>query len=359
MPVVKPTMQDPRSQYSRIILPQHQDHPGLVGPMHPAPDHGEESYVGSGRLMGRKALITGGDSGIGRAVAIAFAREGADVAINFLPTEQDDANQVAQLIEQAGRKAVLIPGDIQDETFCQSLVTQAHEALGGLDILVNNASTMKSFDSLAETPTAEFDTIMKTNVYSLFWITKAAMELLPPGAAVINTTSEQAYSPTPRIGVYAMTKAAIASFTKGMAPPMMKKGIRINGVAPGPFWTPMQATGVPALMLPVLGHSLPLGRMGQPAEIAPVYVFLASQEASYVTGEIYGVTGGEGIARTGLSPRFEQHTSTHWGVVRMSRYSQAQQQALHSFDGLRSALPSVLLVGLPALALSRCARPSV
>ena len=290
-------MQDPRTQYPQPpFKPQHQSHPGLAKEMSPEPDNGESSYIGTGRLKGRKALVTGADSGIGRAVAIAFAREGADVAIGYLPSEEADAKEVLKLIDKAGVKAVAVPGDISQESFCQAMVAKAEKELGGLDILVNNAGTMSSHTDLLEVKSVEFDTTMKTNVYALFWITQAAMPLLKPGASIINTASVQAYEPSRGIVDYAMTKAAIVAFTKGMAKQLMDKGIRINAVAPGPFWTPIQPSGQPPEKLAELGKEVPFGRPGQPVEIAPVYVLLASQEGSYITGEIYGVTGGMGIA---------------------------------------------------------------
>ncbi len=290
-------MQDPRTQYPQPpFKPQHQSHPGLAKEMSPEPDNGESSYIGTGRLKGRKALVTGADSGIGRAVAIAFAREGADVAIGYLPSEEADAKEVLKLIDKSGVKAVAVPGDITEESFCKAMVAKAEKELGGLDILVNNAGTMSSHTNLLEVTSAEFDTTMKTNVYALFWITQAAMPLLKPGASIINTASIQAYEPSRGIVDYAMTKAAIVTFTKGMAKQLMDKGIRINAVAPGPFWTPIQPAGQPPEKLAELGKEVPFGRPGQPVEIAPVYVLLASQEGSYITGEIYGVTGGMGIA---------------------------------------------------------------
>ena len=290
-------MQDPRSQYPQPpFKPQHQAHPGLAKEMNPKPDNGESSYVGVGKLKGRKALVTGADSGIGRAVAIAFAREGADVAIGYLPSEESDAQEVLKLIEKSGVKAVALPGDIEDESFCRSMVESAAKELGGLDILVNNAGTMSSHTDLLEVTSAEFDKTMKTNVYALFWITKAAIPLLKPGASIINTASVQAYEPSRGIVDYAMTKAAIVNFTKGVAKQLIDKGIRVNAVAPGPFWTPIQPAGQPPEKLAELGKEVPFGRPGQPVEIAPVYVLLASQEGSYITGEIYGVTGGMGIA---------------------------------------------------------------
>ena len=291
-------LRDPRSQYpgpgSSIEL---QGTPGTQQAMSVKPDCGETSYRGSGRLEGRKALLTGADSGIGRAAAIAFAREGADVAISYLPAEQEDAEEVAQLVRDAGRKAVLLPGDITSEAFCQGLVADAVTQLGGLDILVNNASQMGSTEGLLATTSERFDSLMKTNVYSLFWITKAAVPHLPPGSAIINTTSIQGYDPTPGIFDYAMTKAAIANFTKGLAEPLMgEHGIRINAVAPGPVWTPLQEANGEEEKLKKLGQNTAFGRPGQPAELAPVYVLLASEEGSYLTGEVYGVTGGSGIA---------------------------------------------------------------
>ncbi len=297
MPQDRLDMQDPRKQYPQPPFePQHQSQPGLAKEMSPQPDNGESSYAGSGKLKGRKALITGADSGIGRAVAIAFAREGADVAICYLPEEEADAKAVVQQIKAAGVNAVALPGDIANQAFCKAMVEQAHAELGGLDILVNNAGTMSSSPDLLDVTLDEFDRTMKTNVYALFWITQAAIPLLKPGSSIINTTSVQAYKPSSGIVDYAMTKAAIVTFTKGMVKQLMEKGIRINAVAPGPFWTPIQPSGQPPEKLAQLGTEVPLGRPGQPVEIAPVYVLLASQEGSYITGEIYGVTGGLGIA---------------------------------------------------------------
>ncbi len=298
MPTDRVTPQDPRSQYpgppSSVEI---QSAPGTQTEMTQKPDCGELSYKGSGRLRGRKALLTGADSGIGRAAAIAFAREGADVAINYLPEEQDDAEEVAKYIREAGCKAVLLPGDISHEGVCQRLVADAVEQLGGLDILVNNAGKMGKTEGILDTTTQRFDTLMKTNVYALFWITKAALPHLKPGGSIINTTSVQGYDPTPTVFDYAMTKAAIANFTKGLSKPLMEEhGIRINGVAPGPIWTPLQEADGSKEKLKKLGGETPYNRPGQPVELAAVYVLLASQEASYITGEIYGVTGGLGIA---------------------------------------------------------------
>ncbi|MEH2208081.1 MAG: SDR family oxidoreductase [Nostoc sp.] len=291
-------MQDPRQQYPAPPFPQQpQPVPGLAQKMQPQPDHGEQSYIGCGKLAGRKALVTGADSGIGRAVAIAFAREGADVAIGYLKSEEADAQEVIQLIEQSGRKAVALPGDITDEYFCQKLVTDAVQSLNGLDILVNNAGAQTSYPSISDITTEHFDKVMKTNLYALFWITKAAVPHLLPGASIINTTSIQAYQPSASLLDYAMTKAGIENFSKSLAKQMIHKGVRVNAVAPGPFWTPLQPSGGQTQeKIEKFGSEVPLGRPGQPVEIAPVYVLLASQEGSYITGEVYGVTGGIGIA---------------------------------------------------------------
>ena len=274
---------------------QQQAWPGLAGKMHPRPDHGETSYQGSGRLQGRKALITGGDSGIGRAAAIAYAREGADVAINYLPAEEPDAQEVLQLVRAAGRKAVAIPGDIRDEAFCKRLVADAARQLGGIDILVNNAARQVAQDSILDISSAQFDETFKTNVYAMFWITKAAIPLMAPGAAIINTSSVNAYDPGENMIDYAATKGAIMIFTKGLAKQLASKAIRVNAVAPGPFWTPLQVTGgQPKDKLPSFGKDTPLGRPGQPAELAGIYVLLASHESSYTTGQVYGAVGGRG-----------------------------------------------------------------
>lgn len=277
------------------FLPQHQDWPGLASKMHPKPDHGEKSYRGSGRLNGRKALITGGDSGMGRAAAIAFAREGADVAINYLSAEEPDAREVADLIRAAGRKAVTIPGDIRDETFCQQLVSNAADQLGGLDILVNCAGYQQSSDAITDLTTEQFDWTFKTNVYALFWITKAAMAHLGKGSAIINTASIEAFEPDENLLDYAPTKASIVAFTKSLAKQVAAKGIRVNAVAPGPIWTPLQVVGgQPEKKLVVFGGNTPMKRPGQPAELAGIYVLLASNEDSYATGQVYGAQGGRG-----------------------------------------------------------------
>jgi len=274
---------------------QKQPIPGLASKMDPVPDHGETSYRGTGRLTGRKALITGGDSGIGRAVAIAYAREGADVAIGYLPDEESDAAEVIQLIEAEGRKAVAIPGDIRDEAFCQSLVQQAVDQLGGLDILVNNAGRQQFNESIRTLSTEDFDATFKTNVYAMFWITKAAVEHLPRGAVIINTSSVQAYQPSPILLDYAQTKASIVAFTKALAQQLGEEGIRVNAVAPGPYWTPLQVCGgQPQEKVKKFGASAPLGRPGQPVEIAPLYVTMASSESSYTSGQVWCSDGGTG-----------------------------------------------------------------
>jgi NAD(P)-dependent dehydrogenase (short-subunit alcohol dehydrogenase family) len=291
-------MQDPRHQYPAPPFPeQPQPAPGLTSKLNPPADHGEESYKGSGRLAGRRALITGGDSGIGRAVAIAYAREGADVAISYLPSEQQDADEVIALIHEAGRKGVALPGDLTDETYARELAKRAAAELGGLDVLVVNAGHQKSFESFDQITTEDFDTTMRTNLYAMFWLTQEASLLLPPGAAIITTASVQAYEPSTTIMHYATTKAGIVAFTKALASELIEKGIRANAVAPGPFWTPLNPSGGSSQeKVKTFGQASKFGRPGQPVEIAPVYVLLASQEGSYITGEVYGVTGGEGIA---------------------------------------------------------------
>jgi len=284
------------SQYPRPPFDvEPQSWPGLVSKMNPPPDHGETSYRGSGRLRGLRALITGGDSGVGRAAAIAFAREGADVAINYLPAEETDAQDVAKLIRAEKRNAVLLPGDIRDEPFCEKLVADAVGALGGLDILVNNAARQAAQDSILDITTEQFDDTFKTNVYAMFWITKAAIPHMKPGAAIINTTSVNAYEPDEGIIDYASTKAAIMIFTKGLAKQLACKGIRVNAVAPGPVWTPLQVSGgQKPENLKGFGQSTPMKRPGQPVELAPLYVLLASAESSYSTGQVFGAVGGRG-----------------------------------------------------------------
>jgi NAD(P)-dependent dehydrogenase (short-subunit alcohol dehydrogenase family) len=288
-------MRNPLTQYPKPpFKPQHQDPPGLACMMDPRPDHGETSYRGSGKLPGRKALITGGDSGIGRAAAIAFAREGADVAFGYLPAEESDAQEVVELIRAEGRKAIPLPGDIRDEQFCQKLVDDAAAGLGGLDILVSNAAKQVYQESLSDISTDQFDATFRTNVYAMFWITKAALTHLKPGATIICTTSINAYDPSPGILDYAMTKGAIAIFIKGLAKQLTPKGIRVNGVAPGPVWTPLQPSGGQSPENVVtFGGDVPMGRPGQPAELAASYVLLASPESSFMSGVILGNTGGK------------------------------------------------------------------
>ncbi len=272
---------------------QQQPAPGLQADMHPKPDCGEESYRGCCKLVGRKALVTGGDSGIGRAAAIAYAREGADVAINYLPEEQRDAEEVKKYIEEAGRKAVLIPGDISDENFCKQLVEKAHEQLGGLDIIALVAGKQVAVKNFEDISTEQLVKTFQVNVFSLFWILQPALKYLPAGASIITTTSIQAYRPSELLLDYAATKAAIMAFSRALAKQLAKKGIRVNAVAPGPIWTPLQVSGgQPPEKLKEFGSTTPLGRAGQPAELAGVYVFFASPESSYVTAEVYGVTGG-------------------------------------------------------------------
>ena len=292
------TMQDPRKQYPSPPFPkQPQPAPGLARKMDPKPDHGEKSYKGSGRLSGRKALITGGDSGIGRAAAIAYAREGADVAIGYLPEEEADAKEVIAVIEAEGRKALGLAGDVTDEAWCKDMVRRAVDGLGGLDILVINAARQQFRKSVAEVSTDDFDQTMKTNLYALHWIAQAAVPHLPPGAAIITTASIQAYEPSPILLDYATTKAGIVAYTKALAKQVIEKGIRANVVAPGPFWTVLQPSGgQPDEKVQQFGKDSDFGRPGQPVELAPVYVLLASQEASFINGEVYGVTGGKGIA---------------------------------------------------------------
>ncbi len=287
-------MQNPLEQYPKPEFPkQPQPVPGLASKMQPVPDHGEMSYKGFGRLKGRKALVTGGDSGIGRAAAIAFAREGADIVLNYLPEEEPDADEVVQLVEAEGRKAIKIPGDLKNESFCQELVRRAHEELGGLDLLVNVAGRQTSQQDISDITTEQFDETFKTNVYALFWICKAAIPLMPQGSTVINTASIQAYQPSETLLDYAPTKSAIVAFSKALSKQVLPKGIRVNVVAPGPFWTPLQVSGGQTQdKIEIFGSEVPMKRPGQPAECAPIYVFLASQESSYITGEVFGVTGG-------------------------------------------------------------------
>ena len=295
-PAASQGLQDPTTKYPKPPFDgQVQPWPGLASKMDPRPDHGETSYKGSGRLAGRKALITGGDSGMGRAAAIAYAREGADVAIVYYPTEEPDAREVIDLIKAEGRKAVAIPGDLREEAFCRQVVEKAVSGLGGLDIVVSNAGRQQSHQSILEISTEQFDWTMKTNIYAPFWIIKAALPHLQPGSAIIGTTSEQAYDPSPDLYDYAQTKAATMNYIKSLAKQLGPKGIRVNGVAPGPIWTPLQVSGgATQEKVKSFGGSTPLGRPGQPAELASIYVQLAAGDASYATGQVYGSSGGAG-----------------------------------------------------------------
>jgi NAD(P)-dependent dehydrogenase (short-subunit alcohol dehydrogenase family) len=290
-PVQDPTTKYPKPPYKFVKQPW----PGLASKMEPPPDHGEKSYKGSGRLMGRKALITGGDSGMGRAAAIAYAREGADVVINYFPTEEPDAKEVIALIRAEGRKGIAIPGDLRDAKFCRELPMKAMQELGGLDILVMNAGRQQEFAQITDMPDEEFDWIIKTNIYAPFYILKTALPHLKPGSTIIATTSEQAYDPSPDLYAYAQTKAATMNYVKSLAKALGPKGIRVNGVAPGPIYTPLQISGgATEQKFTNFGGQYPLGRAGQPAELASIYVQLAAQDASYTTGNVYGAGGGNG-----------------------------------------------------------------
>lgn len=291
-----PQPEDPTTKYPRPpFKAQTQPWPGLASKMEPRPDHGEKSYKGSGRLKGRKALITGGDSGIGRAVAIAFAREGADVAINYFPNEEEDAQEVIKLIKAEGRKAIAIPGDLRDEAFCKKLVEKAVSDLGGLDILVSNAARQQAQKSILDITSEAFDATIKTNIYAPFWIIKSALPHLKPGASIIGTTSVQAQDPSEDLYDYAQTKAATTNYVRSLAKQLGPQGIRVNGVAPGPIWTPLQVSGGAYMeKLTQFGGDTPLGRPGQPVELASIYVQLAAYDASYATGQVYGAAGGGG-----------------------------------------------------------------
>ncbi len=288
------TLTDPAALYADIEPEkQRMSEPGLDADLTDKADLGEGSYRGTGRLTGRKALITGADSGIGAATAIAYAREGADVAMSYLPEEKEDADRIAGILADAGATVLQLPGDLRDPAYCRDLVAKTVDALGGLDILVNNGGKQVAVDDLADISDEQFDDTFKTNVYAMFWITKAALPHLKPGATIINTTSIQAYSPSETLVDYASTKATINNFTKGLSQQLAPKGIRVNAVAPGPIWTPLQPSGgQPQDKLPSFGEQTPLGRMGQPAELAPAFVFLASAESSYVIGETLNVNGG-------------------------------------------------------------------
>jgi NAD(P)-dependent dehydrogenase (short-subunit alcohol dehydrogenase family) len=287
--------QDPTTQYPQppyAEQDQRDQHPGLESEMQPRPDYGEETYKGSGKLEGKKAIITGGDSGIGRAVALAFAREGADVLISYLEEEEPDAQETMQVIEDAGRKAVKIPGDVSEESQCQAIVQKAVEEFGQIDVLVNNAAHQMTVNGIADVSTELLDRTFKTNIYAMFWLSKASLPHMQPGGSIINVCSIQAYQPSPTLLPYSSTKGAIISFTKGLAQEVVQYGLRANSVAPGPVWTPIIPASMPGETVSQFGGTSPMGRPAQPAELAPAFVFLASQESSYVNGETLGVTGG-------------------------------------------------------------------
>jgi NAD(P)-dependent dehydrogenase (short-subunit alcohol dehydrogenase family) len=287
------TRQDPTQQHPQDIAAEQLEHPGLEGDMRTAPDFGEDTYRGSGKLTGRRAVITGGDSGIGRAVALAFAREGADVVLSFLDEEAEDARETVRVVEAAGRTAVTMPGDLQDQGYCRQLIEGAVQQLGGIDILVNNAAYQMVRDGIAGISPEELDRTFRVNVFAMFHTCRAALEHMEAGAAIINTASVQAYQPSPELMAYAATKAAIVNFTANLAQETVERGIRVNAVAPGPVWTPLIPATMPEEKVEDFGaDESPMGRAGQPAELAPAYVFLASQESSYITGETIRVTGG-------------------------------------------------------------------
>jgi NAD(P)-dependent dehydrogenase (short-subunit alcohol dehydrogenase family) len=286
------TPQNLQAQKPSSFPAQEQQPPGLESEMNPQPDYGADSYRGSGKLQGKTALITGGDSGIGRAVALCFAREGADVAIAYL-NEDTDAQQTVEIVQQAGRKCLSIAGDIQQESHCQELIDRTVGEFGNLDILVNNAAFQMTYESIEEIPSDEFDRTFKTNVYAMFYLCKAAIPLMKPGSSIINTSSINASVPNPKMLAYAATKATIANFTAGLAQSVAEKGIRVNSVAPGPIWTPLIPSTMPKEKVESFGKEVPMQRAGQPAEVAPLYVMLASDEASYVSGAVIPVTGGK------------------------------------------------------------------
>ena len=285
---------DPKTQGPKPEYPQKPiDPPGSIEEMNPKADHGETSYKGLGRLTDRVAVITGGDSGIGRAVAIAYAREGADVLISYLPEEEDDAQDTAQWVRKAGRKGITVAGDIQDERHCRSIIDRAFAEFGHLDILVNNAAYQMTHEKIEEFSTEEFDRTFKTNVYAMFWLCRAALPRMKAGSSIINTASIQGYEPSPQLLAYAPTKAAIINFTKALSQIAMKQGVRVNAVAPGPVWTPLIPSTMPEERFKKFGKDTDFERAAQPLEIAPVFVFLASNEARFVNGEVYGITGGK------------------------------------------------------------------
>jgi NAD(P)-dependent dehydrogenase (short-subunit alcohol dehydrogenase family) len=290
------TRQDPTQQYSQPEYPeqdQRDQHPGLEGEMRPEPDYGYDTYRGLGRLKGQTAVITGGDSGIGRAVALAFAREGADVLISYVSEEEPDAQETAQVVEEAGKKAIKVPGDISEEAQCQAVVQRAVDEFGKIDVLVNNAAHQMTVDGIADISTELLDRTFKTNIYAMFWLVKAAIPHMPEGGSIINVCSIQAYQPSPTLLPYSTTKGAIITFTKGLAQEVIQYGLRANSVAPGPVWTPIIPASMPGETVSQFGGTSPMGRPAQPAELAPAFVFLASQESSFVNGETLGVTGGQ------------------------------------------------------------------
>ena len=286
-------MEDPRAAEAQPPFPeQAQEMPGSEAAMDPAPDYGEATYRGLGRLEGRAAVVTGADSGIGRAVALAFAREGADVLVSYLD-EDDDAAETCRVVEAAGRKAVPVPGDLSDEAHCRAVVDRAVDAFGHIDVLVNNAAYQMKREGIEDLPSDEIEHVFRTNIFAMFWLCKAAVPHLQPGSTIINTTSIQTYQPSPELLHYAATKGAISTFTKGLAEEVAERGIRVNAVAPGPIWTPLVVMSFPAEKNAQFGADTPLGRPGQPGELAPLYVFLASEESSYISGEVIGATGGK------------------------------------------------------------------
>ena len=293
------TQQDPTQQYPQPEYPeqtQMDQHPGLEQDMAPEPDYGVETYRGSGRLEGKKTIITGGDSGIGRAVALAFAREGADVLISYLAEEEQDASETARVVEDAGKKCVRVPGDISEEAQCQALVQKAVDEFGRIDVLVNNAAHQRTVEGIADVSTELLDRTFKTNIYAMFWLVKAALPHMPEGGSIINVGSAQAYKPSPTLLPYSATKGAIVTFTEGLAQDVVQYGLRANVVAPGPVWTPIIPASMPGDTVSQFGQQSPTGRPGQPAELAPAFVFLASQEASYVNGAVIDITGGQPVA---------------------------------------------------------------
>ena len=292
------TQQDPTTKYPQPEYPeqtQMDQHPGLESEMQPAPDYGESTYRGSGRLEGKRAVITGGDSGIGRAVALAFAREGADVLISYLESEEPDAAETARVVEESGKRCVKAPGDISEEATCQAVIQKAADEFGGIDILVNNAAHQMTVSGVMDVSSELLDRTFKTNIYAMFWLVKAAIPHMPPGGSIINVGSAQAYKPSPTLLPYSATKGAIVTFTEGLAQDVIQYGLRANVVAPGPVWTPIIPASMEAETVSQFGLQSPTGRPGQPVELAPAFVFLASDEASYVNGSSIDITGGQPV----------------------------------------------------------------